>query len=94
MYTLSDTRNNSCVFPASVVRDEALTVSVIQDTTGPLEDGMSCWRQGVVLLPEPVQVRGQSEQTGQADGAAHELRIQASFDGATGDVALGEISFN
>lgn len=54
---------------------------------------MSCWRQGVVLLPEPVQVRKRSQQTGQADGAAHGLRIQASFDGVTGDVALELVSF-
>lgn len=65
----------------------------MQDSTGPLKDGMSCWRQGVVLLPEPVHVRGGSEQAGQADGGAQGLRMKASFDGATGDVDVELISF-
>lgn len=71
-------------------------VSVVQDSTGPQENGMSSWRQGVVLLPEPVEVCSQDDEG--IDGAANSLcrtalRIEATFDGATADISIGLLEF-
>ena len=68
---------------------------VVQDSTGLQENGMSSWRQGVVLLPEPVEVCSQHAGT---DGTANSLRrtalrIDATFDGATADISIGLLEF-
>lgn len=73
-----------------------VNMCVVQDSTGPQENGMSSWRQGVVLLPKPVEVCSQGDEG--TDGAANSLRrttlkIEATFDGATADISIGLLEF-
>ena len=55
---------------------------------------MSCWRQGVVLLPKPEEVCSQHEQMNDTSHRVPaRMHMEATFNGATGDIALGLLSF-